>query len=105
MTFTKSPGEPALGQVVATTISPPVALVVEISFIPETENAALSRHPFARRCGFQGVRTTSSPSRSTSSRGVSHSGQWPPKPIARENRLHSGQRRSPTSRSKQLGHS
>src|SRR5437870_2246765 len=34
--------------------------------------------PFARRCGYQWVATTSSPSRSTSSRGVSHSGQWPP---------------------------
>ena len=36
--------------------------------------------------------------------GWSHAGQWPPKPIARLKRWHSGQRRSPTRRSPQLVH-
>jgi len=56
-----------------------------------------------RGLGDQG--STSSPSRSASRSGASHSSQRPPSPMAQQKTWQSGQRRSPTRRSPQLPHS
>ena len=51
------------------------------------------------------VESTPSPSRSSSSTGVSHSGHNPPKPTERANKLQSPHRRSPRNRSPHPPHS